>query len=61
MFQRIIHEDWVSIIPTVSFWLLFLVFVAATARSLMMKRQDVERIAALPLDETPNKMKDDIG
>jgi hypothetical protein len=53
MFKRVIHADWTTIIPIVSFWALFLVFLFATIRCLMMKKPEVERMAALPLDDTP--------
>ena len=53
MFQRVSHADWTSIIPVISFWVLFLVFLAAAIRCLMMKKPEVERMAALPLDDTP--------
>ena len=53
VFQRVSHADWTRIIPIVSFWLLFLVFLFATARCLMMKKPEAERMAALPLDDKP--------
>jgi len=51
MFQRVSHADWTNIIPMISFWLLFLVFLGATVRCLMMKKPEAERMAALPLDD----------
>ncbi len=53
MFHRVTYEQWTTVIPVVSFWLLFVVFVAATIRSLVMTRAHAERMAALPLDDTP--------
>ena len=37
MFKRIIYDDWTSIIPLISFWLTFSVFLAITIRALFMK------------------------
>ncbi len=53
IFKRVSHADWTTIIPMVSFWLLFLVFLVATIRCLMMRKPEAERMAALPLDDTP--------
>ena len=51
MFQRITLEDWASIAPILSFILMFVVFVATTARALCMDRTRRDRLAALPLDD----------
>ena len=51
MFQRIIHEPWTAVIPALSFVILFLVFLGAAIRALIMPRGDRERLAALPLDD----------
>jgi len=53
MFHRVIHENWTVIIPVISFWLLFVVFLAATLRTVLMKKPEAERMAALPLDDSP--------
>ena len=53
IFKRVSHADWTTIIPMISFWALFLVFLFCTIRSVMMKKSEAERMAALPLDETP--------
>jgi len=55
MFDRIIHEDWTTIIPMISFWIIFLVFLGAAIRSLVMKKSEVERMAALPLDDRADR------
>ena len=36
MFKRIIYDDWTSIIPLISFWLTFGVFLAITVRALFL-------------------------
>jgi len=53
MFHRVIHENWTTIIPVVSFWILFVIFLGATLRSVLMKKSEAERMAALPLDDSP--------
>lgn len=53
MFHRVTYEQWTAIIPIVSFWILFIVFLAATLRSVVMRKADAERLAALPLDDQP--------
>lgn len=53
MFQRVNHADWTEIIPIIAFWMLFLVFLLGTIRSLMIKKPEAERMAALPLDDSP--------
>ncbi|MFT4900896.1 MAG: cbb3-type cytochrome oxidase subunit 3 [Lentimonas sp.] len=59
MFKRIIYDDWTSIIPILSFWLTFGVFIAITVRALLLKRSTVDRAAQRPLedDEQPLSQK----
>jgi uncharacterized membrane protein (DUF373 family) len=52
MFHRVLHEQWTSIIPILSFVLIFGVFVVATIRALRMKQGDREHLASLPLEES---------
>ncbi len=51
MFKRIFHEDWAAIIPTVSFVVIFTIFLIATIRALRMRPEERERLATLPLDD----------
>ena len=55
MFKRVILEDWAAIVPMIAFGVLFTVFVAATVRALLIRPKDRERMAALPLDEAPDR------
>lgn len=50
MFRRVILEDWISIIPIVSFLIFFGVFVIATIRALRLAEKNRDHLAALPLD-----------
>lgn len=54
MFKRIIYDDWTSIIPLISFWLTFGVFLAITARALFLKKPMVNHLENLPLEEDDN-------
>lgn len=57
MFKRIIYDDWTSIIPLISFWLTFGVFLAITVRALLLKRKQVERSAHMPLEDDEQPLK----
>jgi uncharacterized membrane protein (DUF373 family) len=52
MFQRVLHEQWTSIIPVISFVLIFGVFVVATIRALRMKQGEREHLSSLPLEDS---------
>jgi hypothetical protein len=54
MFKRIVHEDWVSIVPMIAFGFLFVVFLLATVRALRLRPSERERMATLPLDDSPS-------
>jgi len=56
MFKRISYDEWVAIVPAMSFFLLAAVFVLTTVRALLMARKEREHLSTLPLqdDETPN-------
>jgi cbb3-type cytochrome oxidase subunit 3 len=51
MFKRIIYDDWTSIIPLISFWLTFGVFLAIIVRALFLKNTTVNHMENLPLNE----------
>ena len=54
MFKRIIYDDWASIIPLISFWLTFGVFLVITVRALFLKKTTVSHMENLPLEEDDN-------
>jgi len=56
MFKRIIYDEWTSIVPQISFWLTFGVFLAIVARAMLLRRSTVEHLESLPLqdDESSN-------
>jgi hypothetical protein len=54
MFKRIIHEDWVNIVPMIAFGILFLVFLVTTIRAARLRPAERERMAKLPLSDPSN-------
>jgi len=55
MFKRIIYDDWTSIVPLISFWLTFGVFLAIVVRALFLKKSTVHHMENLPLDDGDNE------
>ena len=55
MFKRIIYEDWTSLVPIVSFWFTFGVFLLITLRAISMKKSKLEHLENLPLDDEPTR------
>ena len=51
MFKRIIYDDWTSIVPQLSYWLTFGVFLAIVVRAIFMRRSKVEHLESLPLKD----------
>ena len=51
MFKRIIYDDWTGIIPIISFWLTFGVFIAICIHALLLRKSRVEAMKQLPLEE----------
>lgn len=49
MFHRIIHDNWVAIVPIIAFLLTFAVFIGVLVRAVMMKRDQRDHLASLPL------------
>jgi hypothetical protein len=51
MFKRIIYDDWTTLVPLISFWFTFGVFLAICLRALLLKRETVRHISRLPLED----------
>lgn len=51
MFKRIIYADWTDIIPLISFWLTFSVFLGITVRALLLNKASIRHMEQLPLKE----------
>ena len=54
MFKRIIYEDWTTIVPIISFWLTFGVFLAIVVRAMLLKKNTVHHMENLPLEDGDN-------
>ena len=54
MFKRIIYDDWTSIVPLISFWLTFGVFLAIVIRAILLKKSTVQHMENLPLEDGDN-------
>lgn len=50
MFHRIIHEQWTTIVPIISFAVTVSVFTFVTVRALRLPKERREELAAIPLD-----------
>lgn len=58
MFKRVIFENWTEAIPELSFWLTFGVFLAIILRACFMKKEKLEHLENLPLeDQAPTNSK----
>jgi hypothetical protein len=53
MFKRIFVEEWMLMVPIISFVIFAVVFAAVTWRALRISKSEREHLAALPLDDTP--------
>ena len=52
MFKRIVYDSWTEMIPSISFWLTFLVFVGIVITTICMKKQKVHHMSHLPLEDS---------
>lgn len=52
MFKRIILEDWQHYVPLVSFTVTFGIFAYAVVRAIFLKKEKVERLSRLPLEDS---------
>ena len=53
MWKRIEYAEWVDLVPIIAFVLTFTVFVVLVARAFLMKKADLDTMAAMPLDSDP--------
>ncbi len=54
MFKRIIYDDLAGFVPEVSFWLTFSVFLIIAVRAVLLRKREVNDMAAMPFqDEQP--------
>lgn len=51
MFHRVIHENWASIVPIISFAVTAGVFLLVSIRALTLPKDRREKLARIPLEE----------
>ena len=51
MFKRIIYDEWTTIVPLISFWFTFSVFLAITIRAYLLRQKTVEHLEHMPLQD----------
>jgi hypothetical protein len=54
MLQRIIHENWASIVPIISFSVTAGIFLLVTIRALTLPKSRREALARIPFEENSN-------
>jgi len=57
MFKRIIYDEWTTIVPIISFVFTFGVFLAICLRAFFMKKDKVQHMKDLPLEDEDNRYK----
>jgi len=51
MFKRIIYDGWTELVPHISFWATFGVFLAITLRAFLLRKNTVRHLENLPLED----------
>lgn len=51
MFKRIIYDDWTTLVPLISFWFTFGVFLTICLRAFSMRKDAVQHLGHLPLED----------
>jgi len=55
MFKRIIYDDWTALVPLISFWFPYGVFLVICLRAFLLKKDTVQHMEHLPLEEDSSK------
>ena len=50
MWKRIAYEDWMPVITALAFFITFTAFLIFTIRAIRLRREERDRLAALPLE-----------
>jgi len=58
MFKRIIYDEWTTIIPIISFVFTSGVCIAICLRAFLMKKDKVQHMQDLPLEDEDNRSKE---
>lgn len=51
MFKRVFVEEWAHIIPFISFFIFFTVFIFITIRAMRLGKSERSRLAQMPLED----------
>lgn len=51
MFKRVFVEEWAHIIPFISFFIFFTVFIFITIRAMRLGKNERSRLAQMPLED----------
>jgi len=51
MFKRVFVEDWALVIPFISFFIFFAVFVLVSIRAMRLGKPERKHLASLPLED----------
>lgn len=51
MFRRVFYENWHAMVPVTAFVLTFGVFLVASVRAMLTRKEQADRMAWLPLAE----------
>jgi len=51
MFKRVFVEEWAHIIPFISFFIFFTVFIFITIRAMRLGKNERTRLAQMPLED----------
>jgi hypothetical protein len=54
MLQRIIYDNWASIVPIISFTVTAGIFLLVSIRALTLPKTRREELARIPFEEKPN-------
>lgn len=54
MLQRIIHDNWASIVPIISFAVTAGIFLTVSIRALTLPKSRREKLANIPFEENSN-------
>jgi cbb3-type cytochrome oxidase subunit 3 len=52
MFKRVFVEEWAHIIPFISFFIFFTVFIFITIRAMRLGKNERSRLAQMPLEDS---------
>jgi len=53
MFHRVIHENWATAVPIISFAITAGVFLFVSIRAIRLPKDRREHLSSIPLDENP--------